>query len=188
MVLLVAWRRWPDDHRVADMRQFARLRQNRRLVDGDEAAAGGEARTDCAVKCGDSSPSRNSINYSFQLSGLGRPDRKAFYMLLAPPEHCRRCPSLIPRGDQYSSRGQRPRRTCPPQGPTQKGANPGGVTPLRVIRPFQGRGTNLAHSEGIAPGYYLVPLQGTKNLPFGLSPRRPFLTSRIAIFGYTRSE
>ena len=26
---------------------------------------------------------------------------------------------------------------------------------------------------GVAPGYYLVPLQGTKNLPFGLTPRHP---------------
>jgi hypothetical protein len=30
----------------------------------------------------------------------------------------------------------------------------------------------MAHSGGVAPGYYLVPLQGTKNLPLGLTPRR----------------
>ena len=31
----------------------------------------------------------------------------------------------------------------------------------------------MALSGGVAPGYYLVPLQGRKNLPFGLSPRHP---------------
>jgi len=30
-----------------------------------------------------------------------------------------------------------------------------------------------AFSGGVAPGYYLVPLQGTKNLPFGLNPAAP---------------
>ncbi|MGB9485087.1 MAG: hypothetical protein WCD04_03100, partial [Terriglobia bacterium] len=28
----------------------------------------------------------------------------------------------------------------------------------------------MALSGGVAPGYYLVPLQGTTNLPFGLTP------------------
>jgi len=55
-------------------------------------------------------------------------------------------------------------------------------------RLFQGRETNVAHSGGVAPGYYLVPLQGTKNLPFDLTLRRPFLTSRVAVLGYTCSE
>jgi hypothetical protein len=41
------------------------------------------------------------------------------------------------------------------------------------IRPLQGRGTSVALSGGVAPGYYLVPLQGTKNLPLGLTPRHP---------------
>ncbi len=40
------------------------------------------------------------------------------------------CPSLIPGGDRESSRGQRPRKTHPPQGPTLKGSNQGGVTPV----------------------------------------------------------
>jgi hypothetical protein len=31
-------------------------------------------------------------------------------------------------------------------------------------------------------------VQGTKNLPFGLTLRHPFLTSRIAAFGYPCSE
>ena len=31
----------------------------------------------------------------------------------------------------------------------------------------------MALSGGVAPGYYLVPLQGTKNLPLGLTPRYP---------------
>ena len=30
----------------------------------------------------------------------------------------------------------------------------------------------MALSGGVAPGYYLVLLQGTKNLPFGHTPRR----------------
>jgi hypothetical protein len=36
------------------------------------------------------------------------------------------------------------------------------------MRPFQGRGTSLALSGGVAPGYYLVPLQGTKKSPRAL--------------------
>jgi len=31
----------------------------------------------------------------------------------------------------------------------------------------------VALSGGVAPGYHLVPLQGTTNLPFGLTPRHP---------------
>ena len=77
--------------------------------------------------------SRNSMNYSFDLSNLGRADRKALYLLFARPERPRHCPSLIPAGDRYNSRGQRPRKTRPPQGPTLKGSNPAGVTP--VLRP-----------------------------------------------------
>ena len=38
----------------------------------------------------------------------------------------------------------------------------------------------MALSGGVAHGYYLVPLQGAKNLPFGLTLWLPFLTSRIA--------
>jgi hypothetical protein len=33
------------------------------------------------------------------------------------------------------------------------------------MRPFQGRGTSLALLGGVAPGYSLVPLQGTEKLP-----------------------
>ena len=33
-----------------------------------------------------------------------------------------------------------------------------------------------------------MPLQGTKGLRFGLTLYRPFLTSRIAVLGYTCSE
>jgi len=32
---------------------------------------------------------------------------------------------------------------------------------------------SVALSGGVALGYYLVPLQGTKDRPFGLTPRRP---------------
>jgi len=46
----------------ADMRQFACLRWTRWLVDGYEATARGEARTDCGVKCGDSSPAWRDQN------------------------------------------------------------------------------------------------------------------------------
>jgi hypothetical protein len=72
--------------------------------------------------------STNSMNYSFQLSSLGRADQKAFFLLLEPPERPRHCPPLIPGGDQYSSRGQRPRKTSPPQDTTLKGSNTGGAT------------------------------------------------------------
>ena len=46
----------------------------------------------------------------------------------------------------------------------------------------------MALSGGVAPGYYLVPLQGTKKLSFGLTLQHPFLTSRVALFGYGCSE
>jgi len=52
------------------------------------------------------------------LPAFARPER---------PWHCR---PLIPGGDRYSSRGQRPRKTRPQQGPPLKGSNPGGVTPV----------------------------------------------------------
>jgi len=80
------------------------------------------------------------MNYSFQLSNLGRADRKAFYLLFAPPERPRRAPSLIPAGDRYSSRGQRPRKTRPPQGATLKGSNSGDATPV-LRSPAQGNTT-----------------------------------------------
>ena len=54
------------------------------------------------------------MTYSSQLSNFGRADRKAFYLLFAPPEGPRHRPSLIPGGDRESSRGQRPRKTHPP--------------------------------------------------------------------------
>jgi hypothetical protein len=111
---------------------------------------------------------------------MGQADLKAFYLLFAPPEGPRRCPPLILAGDRYSSRGQRSRKTRRQQGPTLKGSNPGGVTP--VLRPpaqgnatprLRDRGTRLALCGGVAPTYYLVPLQGTKNLPSGLILRHP---------------
>jgi hypothetical protein len=77
--------------------------------------------------------SRNSMNYSPQLSNLGRAARKAFYLLLARPEPPWNGPSLIPAGDPYGSRGQRPRKTHPQASPTLKGSNAGDVTP--VLRP-----------------------------------------------------
>jgi hypothetical protein len=47
------------------------------------------------------------------------------------------------------------------------------------------RGTNGAHCGSVvrqSTDYYSVPLQGTENLPFCVSLRRPFLTSGIAAF------
>jgi hypothetical protein len=77
--------------------------------------------------------SRNSMSHSFQFSNFGRADGKSVYLLLAPPERPRHCPSLIPEADLLSSRGQRPRKPRPPLGPTLKGSSPGGVAP--VLRP-----------------------------------------------------
>ena len=133
--------------------------------------------------------SRNSMNYSFQLSNLGRADRKVFYLLFAPPERPRHFRPVIPGGDRSNSRGQRPRKTPPQQGPTPQArgrirvaSHRSCVPRLRVMRPLQGRGTNVAHSGGGAPGYYLVPLQGTKNLPLGLTPRHPMATTKSRFF------
>ena len=84
--------------------------------------------------------SKNSINYSFSLSKLDRVERKVFYLLFAPPERPPHGSSSIPAGDRYSSRGQRPRKTRPQLGPTLKGSNTSGVTP--VLRPAaQGNAT-----------------------------------------------
>jgi hypothetical protein len=47
----------------------------------------------------------------------------------------------------------------------------------------------VALSGGVArqpTDYHLVPLQGTTNPPFGLTPGAAFLTSRIAVVGYPR--
>jgi hypothetical protein len=88
--------------------------------------------------------SRNSMNYSFRLSNLGRADQKAFCLLFAPLQHPRHGPSLIPAGDQYSSRGQRPRNTYRSQGATLKGSNAAGVTP--VLRPGAQANTTLPGS------------------------------------------
>jgi len=119
--------------------------------------------------------SRNSMKYSFRLSNLRRADQKAFFLLFAPPERPRNGPSLIPTGDPYGSRGQRPRKLRPTEVRPWKGrirmaSHWACVLRPRVMRPFQGRGTSLALSGGVAPGYYLVPLQGTKRLPVGLTP------------------
>jgi hypothetical protein len=105
------------------------------------------------------------------LSNLGRADGKAFYLLLAPPEHPRHCPSLIPAGDQLSSRGQRPRKTRPQPGPTLKGSNPGGVPP--VLRPAaQGNATPSGSGErasrfpgALPPATILCPCRARKTYP-----------------------
>ena len=160
---------------------------------GDGLAVQRDCRDSSSAKNG--GPSRNSMTYSFQLSNLGRAGRKEFYLLLARPEPPRNGPSLIPAGDPYSSRGQRPRKMRPQLGPTPQARDRMRVTsppscgpPPKGIRPLQGRGTSVALSGSVAPGYYMVPLQGTKNLPFGLPRGTPLLTSRAAAFGHPCSE
>jgi hypothetical protein len=39
------------------------------------------------------------------------------------------------------------------------------------MRPLQGRGASIVLIGGVAPGYYLVPLQGAKNTAIDLTPR-----------------
>jgi len=135
------------------------------------------------------------MSHSFQLSNLGRASRKLFYLLFARPGRPRNPLSLIPAGDPYSSRGQRPRKMRPPQGPIPQARGRIRVTSPRScgprpkgIRPLQGRGTSVGHSGGVAPGYYLVPLQGTKKIPFSLTLQHAFLSSRTAASGYPCSE
>ncbi len=40
----------------------------------------------------------------------------------------------------------------------------------------------------VAPGYYLVPSQGTKNLPFSLTPRRPVSDITVSLLRYACSK
>jgi hypothetical protein len=91
--------------------------------------------------------------------------------------HCHYCKSRGPY--QFAPACHKSVRR-PPRGPTRQLTGRMRVTSPRScgprpkgIRPLQGRGTSVALSGGVAPGYYLVPLQGTKNLPFGLTPRHP---------------
>ena len=96
------------------------------------------------------------MNYSFQLSNISRADRKAPYLLLAPLERRRGCVSLIPAGDRLSSRGQRPRKTRPQQGPTLKGSNPGSVTPvLRAERGDAGQRLENGQKCALCPTFCL---------------------------------
>jgi hypothetical protein len=140
--------------------------------------------------------SRNSMNYSFPLSKLGRTVRKVSYLLFTPPERPPHGSSLIPAGDRYSSRGQRPRKTRPQQGPTLKGSNPGGVTP--VLRPAaQGNATPPGSEiergafRGRCPRLLCCALSGHIELRLRkarcatltiltLAIMHPFLTPRIA--------
>jgi hypothetical protein len=123
----------------------------------------------------------DEVLVSFEQFGPSGPE--GFLPAFCPPERPRNGPSLIPAGDPYSSRGERPRKMRPPQGPTPQARGRMPVTSPRScgprpkgIRPPQGRGTSVALSGGVArqpTDYYLVPLQGTKNPPFGLAPRHP---------------
>ena len=126
------------------------------------------------------------MNYSFQLSNIGRAERKASDLLLASRGRPRRCVSLIPAGDRYSSRGQRPRKTRPPQGPTLKGSNPGGVTP--ILRPAAQGNTTPSGSNGqtsrfpgaLPPATILCPCRA-RNIYTSVLPRGTrFLTSPAA--------
>jgi len=49
-------------------------------------------------------------------------------------------------------------------------------------------GTSVVLSGGVAPGYFLAPLRGTKNPPLGLAVQHPFLTSRIARFSAIHAQ
>jgi len=74
--------------------------------------------------------SRNSMNYSFQLSNLGRADRKVSYLLFCAPRTSSALSTLDPRRGSIEYPGATPPETRPQQGPTLKGSNPVGVTPL----------------------------------------------------------
>jgi hypothetical protein len=118
------------------------------------------------------------MNYSFPLRKLGWADRKAFYMLFAPPECPQHCRPLIPGGDRLSSRGQCPWKPRPQQGPTLKGSNPDGVPP--VLRPAAegnttppGSGNERGAFRGRCPRLLSCALAGHENLPLGLTPRLP---------------
>jgi hypothetical protein len=116
--------------------------------------------------------SRNSMNHSFQLGDLGPGHRKALDLLFARPERPRNGPSLIPAGDPYSSRGQRPRKMGPTQGPTLKGSNAGDLTP--VLRPAAQGNTPLPGSGieripgALPPATILCPCRARKNYPWVL--------------------
>src|SRR5208283_5378127 len=103
--------------------------------------------------------SRNSMNYSFKCSDLVKADGRPFYPLIALPERSRHGPSLIPSGDTYNSRGQRPWKKRSHEGLALKGSNPCALTPnLRSpgpegCDPFRAGGSNVSLSGGAAPGY-----------------------------------
>ena len=108
-------------------------------------------------------------------------------LLICSPHSSEQVSTLDPEGINRVT-GQLPRKTRPQPGPER--SNPRGVTlacvpRLRVIRPLQS-GNELSLS-GALPRL-LVPLQGTTNLPFGLTRGTLILTSRIAAFGYPCSE
>jgi hypothetical protein len=76
--------------------------------------------------------------------------------------------ALIPAGDQLNSRGQRPRKSGPPGAVDPDRVNDPGFgfrdSPRsQAMRPFQGQGAADYSSGGVAPGYCLSPLQGTRN-------------------------
>jgi hypothetical protein len=99
---------------------------------------------------------RNSMNYFFGFSDLIKVDRMGFYSPFAPPKSCWRCSSLIPAGDTFNSRGQRPRKTHPRHGPTLKESNRGDVLTISgyAVRGGptpSGSGTNRYAVRGRCP-------------------------------------
>ena len=78
------------------------------------------------------------VKYWLSLSTLDRLGGKVLGRPLAVPEPPLCSPSLIPPGDQSSSGGQRPRKSCPTRpDPACAGSNPCGVTPALIssLRP-----------------------------------------------------
>ena len=94
---------------------------------------------------------------------------------LGPP---RNGPSLIPAGDPCGSRGQRPRKMRPPQGPTLKGSYSGDV--ISVLRPTaqgdttpSGSGNDRRAFRGRCPRLLSCALAGherTTVRPYPLAP------------------
>ena len=119
-------------------------------------------------------------------ANIGRGYREALDLLFPPPKRGHHGSSfVIPAGDRYSSRGQRPRKARPQRRPTLKGSNscdapPVSRPPPTIVRPLQGRITCVTLSGGVAPGYCMAPLQGTKKRSLLKPLHHPFLTPRRA--------
>jgi hypothetical protein len=110
--------------------------------------------------------SRNPMNYSFKCSDLVKADGRPFYPRIALAERSRHGPSLIPSGDTYNSRGQRPWKKRSHEGLALKGSNP--CAPHaelafprpRGVRPLQGRRAKRLAFRGRCPRLLACALTG----------------------------